>query len=59
MLEETRETALKSETKRLEQMDETKGRKVQDVEDDGFFVTEDVEFGEGGKREVDKRGNVI
>jgi hypothetical protein len=59
ILKETRERAQKSEGKRLEQMDTTRGRKVKQVEDDAFFVEEEVEVGDYEKREVDKRGNVL
>ena len=59
ILKETRERAQKSEGKRLEQMDTTRGRKVKQVEDDAFFVEEEVEVGDYEKREVDERGNVL
>lgn len=59
ILGQTHETAQNAAETRLEQLDETAGRKVQDIEDDAFFVEEDVELDDTERRQVDKRGNVV
>lgn len=59
ILESTKELAKKAAEVRLGQLDETKGRKVQEIEDDAFFVDEDIELDDSEKRQVDKKGNVI
>ena len=55
----TREAAKKDAERRLQGLDESKGRKVTGVEKDAFFTEEDVTEDSYKKREVDKRGNVI
>lgn len=59
LIELTKEISEKNAKRRFEQIDESKGRKVKEVEEDGFFVDEEVESEDYEKREVDKKGNVL
>jgi len=55
----TKELAEKSAVKRFEPLDETRGRKVKEVEDDAFFMEEEIDTADIQKRVVDKKGNVL
>lgn len=59
LLKLTKEISEKNAVRRFEQIDESKGRKVREVEDDGFFVEEEASDSDIERREVDKRGNVL